>query len=267
MIIQAGLKHNPPGVTKGPETKDTYELCHVFSGKGKYRLGGSKFDINSGDVILVYPGTIAEYCADAKDPWILDYITFKGADAGVLMDAAGFSPENPVRHPGNPEKLKRLMLMISEAKGEAMHELVLMVSYFYTLVSFLIEDLVLDKYDAFSNRGQDYIKLACEYIAANYAHQITISNIASHVNLSRSHLYRIFMENLRVSPKQYLIDFRIREACTKLQQKHEAIKNIASEVGFDCPMYFSTVFKQITGKTPSDYALGCRSAKNPQNLI
>ncbi|GHV95070.1 hypothetical protein AGMMS50293_13900 [Spirochaetia bacterium] len=92
-----------------------------------------------------------------------------------------------------------------------------------------------------------------DYIANNFSRPITVNDIASHVSLSRSRLYRVFMQQIFISPQQYLTEFRIREAARLLQRRSGSIKEIAIAVGIEDPLYFSTVFKQITGKSPKNY--------------
>ena len=78
-------------------------------------------------------------------------------------------------------------------------------------------------------------------------------DIAGHVNLSRSRLYRVFMQQIFISPQQYLTDFRIREALRLLEKHFGSIKEIANAVGIEDPLYFSSLFKQITGYSPKNY--------------
>jgi AraC-like DNA-binding protein len=90
-------------------------------------------------------------------------------------------------------------------------------------------------------------------VANNYSRPITVNDIALHVNLSRSRLYRVFMQQIFISPQQYLTEVRIREATRMLQQRSGSIKEIAIAVGIDDPAYFSILFKQVTGKSPKNY--------------
>jgi YesN/AraC family two-component response regulator len=97
------------------------------------------------------------------------------------------------------------------------------------------------------------VKKALDYIAENYSHTITVTDIAAHINLSRGRLYQLFLEHISRSPQQYLTEFRIREACSLLEKRTGSIKEISYAVGFENPLYFSTLFKQVTGKSPSAY--------------
>lgn len=56
-----------------------------------------------------------------------------------------------------------------------------------------------------------------------------------------------------VSPIQYLINKRIAHAKHLLSTSDMPIAKIATECGYDDPVYFSQVFKRITGYSPTEY--------------
>ena len=101
--------------------------------------------------------------------------------------------------------------------------------------------------------GAIHIQKALAFIAENYSKSITVKDIADHVNLSRSYLYRLFMQQIFTSPQQYLTEYRIREARSLLEKRSGSVKEIAYAVGIEDPYAFSIQFKQICGKTPTEY--------------
>jgi len=101
--------------------------------------------------------------------------------------------------------------------------------------------------------GVVHFHKAVSYISENYSKPITVADIADHVNLSRSRLYRVFMQQIFISPQQYLTEYRVREGRNLLEKRGGSVKEIALAVGIDDPLYFSRVFKQICGKSPTEY--------------
>ena len=61
-----------------------------------------------------------------------------------------------------------------------------------------------------------YIEDALKYIELNYSEAISVQSLADWLNLERTYLYRLFKSILHVSPQEYLLDFRIRQACNLL---------------------------------------------------
>jgi len=101
--------------------------------------------------------------------------------------------------------------------------------------------------------GTVHFQKALDYIAVNYTKPITVSDIADHINLSRSRLFRLFKQQIFISPQQYLIEYRIRAAIHLLENRSSSIKEISQAVGIEDPLYFSSLFKQVTGKSPKNY--------------
>ena len=88
-----------------------------------------------------------------------------------------------------------------------------------------------------------YVQQAITYMNYHYAYPISIDDVAAFTGISRSHLYRIFVENTGQSPKAYLSALRIRQACTLMKKSDISITAIANSVGFENSLYFSKVFK------------------------
>ena len=104
-----------------------------------------------------------------------------------------------------------------------------------------------------SNPSIRYVQRACDYIAEHFAEDLRIDDIASHLGLCRSQLYRIFKQRIGVSPQQYLTEYRIRQACALFSAEHRSVKETAFAVGFSDPLYFSSVFKKWMGVPPAEY--------------
>ena len=103
------------------------------------------------------------------------------------------------------------------------------------------------------NSVSNYVQKGIEYISSNYSYPITVEDIASYVGLSRSHLFRSFEAVLGTSPKEYLTDFRIKQACYLLEHSSLSVTVIANSIGFDNGLYFSKTFHKIKGMSPKEY--------------
>ena len=72
--------------------------------------------------------------------------------------------------------------------------------------------------------------------------------------MSLSCLYRRFMKRFQMSPKRFLLEYRIERACAMLVGTDLSIQEISNSVGFEDPFYFSRAFKEIKGLSPRQYA-------------
>lgn len=58
-----------------------------------------------------------DYQADAADPWEFCWVGFNGNDARLLMNATGFTPQNPVITLKDPERMEELLMNIYRCRG------------------------------------------------------------------------------------------------------------------------------------------------------
>jgi len=98
------------------------------------------------------------------------------------------------------------------------------------------------------------IAKAKTYIRQHYADpNLSLGTLAAHVNLSPSHFSAVFSREVGQTFKEYLTEVRIDSAKELLCTTSLKIFEIAYEVGYSDPHYFSAVFRKITGRSPTDF--------------
>lgn len=91
------------------------------------------------------------------------------------------------------------------------------------------------------------------YLETNYAEEISLSAMAEKYKISPGYLSLLFTERTGKNFSDYLTECRIRKAKELLKHTEMRIYEIANAVGYNDPYYFSSCFKKITNKTPSEY--------------
>lgn len=259
-VYSCGIQKCSAGHAWGPAVRDHYLIHCVTSGKGVFSFGGKDYYLSGGDGFLLTPGVVASYAADSESPWQYCWIGFNGTDAKRLVEQTGLSYENPVFHFSGtalPDRLEQIChLSCATHSNEARVEAGLLL---------FLADLM----DAFGTSsaahhasGYEYVQKAARFIEYNYSRSIDVEDIAASVGISRSHLYRLFMENISVPPNEYLMRCRMNKAAALLEEGRLSVGEVASSTGFSDQLYFSRVFKKYMGVPPSQYAL--RSAREPQ---
>jgi AraC-like DNA-binding protein len=247
---------SPPGYILPLEKPDAYALYYVMEGRGIYTLSGTEFHAVENDIFAMYPDTEIKCQADRKDPWVLRAVSFDGADARLLLNAARFDPSAPIRHLEEhiAEQVIQIIAGVYTYRGQDIYGTTQSTALLYAFMSLLVKTASWDQTAMPPGwTGAIHFQKALSFIAENYSRPITVNEIAKHVNLSRSRLFRIFHQQIFISPQQYLTEYRIREARNLLELRSGSIKEIAQAVGIEDPYYFSTLFKQLTGKTPTQY--------------
>ena len=92
------------------------------------------------------------------------------------------------------------------------------------------------------------------YINKHIKEDIPVEQICKALGISQATLNRVIRQYAGESYKSYLTDIRIKEAINILDRIHDIpIKNLALEVGYNDPFYFSKVFRSYVGISPSEY--------------
>lgn len=97
------------------------------------------------------------------------------------------------------------------------------------------------------------VKTAINYIKTNYARDISLDDIAKSCNISKSECCRSFRRILKMTPFEYLMEYRVLKATEYLYNTDEPISNICINVGFNGISYFGKTFKKFMHCTPSQY--------------
>jgi len=80
-----------------------------------------------------------------------------------------------------------------------------------------------------------------------------VEQMASLAGLSVPHFFRCFQKATGTTPIRFLRQERISQAKRRLLESRDSIKEIAEQVGYSDPFYFSRDFKQHTGTSPAQF--------------
>lgn len=87
----------------------------------------------------------------------------------------------------------------------------------------------------------------------NYTKDYNLEHYADVCGMSVSGFYHKFKRVIGVSPKKYFTNLKIEHAKELVAYSELSMKEIANIFGYENSLYFSRIFKQATGLSPSDY--------------
>ena len=104
---------------------------------------------------------------------------------------------------------------------------------------------------------------AIYYIERYYRAKLLIEDVAQVCGMSPFRFSRAFKDSFGRTFRDYIVDYRLKEACRLLENPGTTVTDVAYAVGFNDPSYFARVFKQRVG-TPPSMMIGQKSS--PEGL-
>ena len=97
------------------------------------------------------------------------------------------------------------------------------------------------------------LRVILSYLHQHYGEKVTLEEVAKEVGLCKSECCRFFRRQMRQSLLDYLLDYRIGRSLPLLREGQATVAQVASQVGFSNPAYFSKVFRSRMKRSPRDY--------------
>lgn len=93
------------------------------------------------------------------------------------------------------------------------------------------------------------------YMEERYNQDISLKDVASHVNICRSECCRFFKKHMNMTIFEYLMFLRVQKSLPYLKAG-ESVTKTAGLVGFASPAYYGQIFKRYMKCTPKEYQKG-----------
>ena len=252
-----GQEKCAPGYGYGPAIRSVFIIHVITDGRGKLVKNGRTFSIEKGDAFIIYPGEENYYQADMREPWTYMWIGFHGLYAEAMMENTDFSRECPVIACPDPDKIcAHMETMLRFNALTYVNELIRMRELYSILVVLSREP---GENGAEKGRGDErdsdhgYVQTAVNLLISSFGKQIRVSDVARAVGISRNYLDEIFKKEMGVSPKEFLMNYRMEKASSLLASTSSPVGLIAEEVGYSDPMTFSKVFRRRRGMSPTEF--------------
>lgn len=250
-LYSAGYEECLPGYSYGPKIRSYHMIHFVLSGKGAVHINEHIFHLNAGDVFLIPSGKVSYYEASKEDPWCYAWINFLGINSQMyLYQLMTATDDIYIIHGLDAMKYKNCIFDIFSIQGAATSQYFQANGILYRIMAMLFQDIDFQESSWGKNSVIDEIKF---YLDINYAEKIKLRDVAKTYGIHPNYLTRVFHEKYGSSPKQYLMDLKLKKACRLLITTELNISVIASSLGFDDQLSFSKYFKKEFAVSPSEY--------------
>lgn len=97
------------------------------------------------------------------------------------------------------------------------------------------------------------VRKSKELVDRHLLEDITLAKIAAEIHVSTGHLSRVFLKEVGENFSEYVIRNKLEYAQKLLRESNKKVYEIAADLGYTNPHYFSKLFKERIGVTPLEY--------------
>lgn len=174
----------------------------------------------------------------------------------VMIENKRLSPANkitePVQLPLNQFIKELLFYLLLHPQSKSSKALIL--AFAETLQEILEGALVINDSDFLMGKVSDpRVRDALTSIQENLSGSVSMVAVAKKAGLSTRNFNRVVVKETGLSPKQWLIQFRIEKARELLKVPHASVTDVAYAVGYSSLGQFISTFRSRTGQLPSEF--------------
>lgn len=229
-----------------------YQLVYITRGEGVFESKTTgQIEISAGEVFILFPSEWHRYRPQEQTGWDENWIGFDGEYARQIMERF-FTRSKPLFKVGYDEELVKLVRSIPEAIQTASSgfQQVLAARVAEVLARVRASDLQQTTRGSGADRK---ISQARCFLLEHSNEEIDFKQLAITIGMSYTRFRAVFKTHTGFSPLQYQLNIRINKAKAILSETYLTVGEIADQLGFSSVYYFSRLFRNKTGLSPTAY--------------
>ncbi|HUX39981.1 MAG TPA: AraC family transcriptional regulator [Rectinemataceae bacterium] len=265
VCTDAGCSEIAPGVVYPPNkeehpgpfvsvavgrTLNEYQLIYVTHGSGIFETEGRRYDVRPGSAIMIFPGVKHFYRPDIDVGWTEYWVGFKGDQIDSLYREGFLSPSRPFFSPGLRDGILAHYKQIFDlvAGQEPLYQ----PKAAALILGLVAELLSCERKSVQPGHAEELVARAKFLMQERVDGEIDLNAISNELGVSTSHLNEAFKSYTSMTPYQYFISVKLGRA-KELLERGLPVKQVAWDLGFQDEYYFSRLFKNKTGISPSHW--------------
>ncbi|MBQ4067388.1 MAG: AraC family transcriptional regulator [Clostridia bacterium] len=241
-VLSVGCAHEPRHTRSGPICRNAFVIHYCIKGKGYY-LGNP---VTAGQGFVFFPGNTVEYHPSKSDPWKYLWFILETPDPDYFLKYYDLNTATKIFNYDFVDVLEEQYRNVCRNRTISADPVECLLLYLNILKNH-------SSVKAEQSKASVYARSAKDFIETNYHRRPSVAELAEHLNISQSYLYRVFTEEYGVSPKEYLNRFCLDQAKILLCSGDMNISQVAASVGYSDPLAFSAFFSKRKGCSPTAY--------------
>ncbi|MGY3724879.1 AraC-type DNA-binding protein [Granulicatella balaenopterae] len=246
-------------------------LRYIQHGEAIFVIDGVDYKVSEGNVVYIPVGSkLSCHALDEEFSFYsIRFATSVKYDGGDLLSEYYCVPT--IMYDKNDEAITYFEEMYHWVKSDVHSRMFRVRGYLELIIGYIIDQGAVDslnKHFAQSNESLNTIKHhtrknegrldtriqnVVDYIILHPTEQYTVLKMSDMANLSESRFRTLFKKQVGKNPLDYLNEIKVMTAARKLLMSNDNISDIAYQVGYEDPNYFSRIFKKYFCITPKQY--------------
>ena len=226
---------------------EAFEFCLITKGSVDWWIAEKKFHLASNSVFVTKPGEPHGSMRGIIEPCVLHWILIDHRQLG----------KNPLRkkmatlpvqiRDCADQLLPYLNHILDECRSPKEDSREMVEANLRMFLSLLVRHAATS---ALPSKADGTFPAIRKFISSSTNPDLTVLDICSQFDLSRGHVYHLFVRHLGMGPQAYLMERKLKVAANLLVKGGKSITEIAHQLNFSSSQHFATAFKKHYGMTP-----------------
>jgi AraC-like DNA-binding protein len=228
-------------------------MLYVLSGTIEVTINDQSKELKQGDLAMVFPNTIHRFdaCNSQSPCRILLVICSLNLTGEYFKTITRYYPTNPFILCEDLHENVAYALGELDKERYALSDRNVCSALLQLIFARVIPKLPLEKNKDIQNYDLTYKIIS--YVSEHFQENISLTELALHLNVCKYYLSRVFSKKLHTSFNKYINDIRLNYALTLIQSTDFTLTQISNEAGFESQRTFNRAFKEVYGLSPSIY--------------
>ena len=241
------------------EQVDTYSVYWIKKGSGNYHIDFESYSFNSNVLFFLSPGQVFSVENEAIEEayrltFLKDFYCIQTHDKEVACNGVLFNNiyDTPFLQPSERDILKLDLIitsLVDELKQSETGQYDMLQAY---LKQFIVHSVRIKKehYQIKDDVASQLFKDFSTLVEQNYKTIHSVTEYATRLGISPKSLTKHFQKIGSQTPSNFIKNRIILEAKRQLLYSSDSVKQIAFNLGYNDPAYFTRFFTKSTSKSP-----------------
>ena len=241
-----------------------HELYFLVSGRRRYFLGHTIYDISPGNLVLIPKQLLHQTTVLGNQGYDRYVLYFNETEEFILPKMIGRENFDRLMASGclqlPPEATRQILRDLEQMEQEEAAQ----SEYSVAMGYHLLEDILLCALRFGKPKQQcrgevaDKVQEVSHYITENYARELPLTEAAKMACMEETYFSKRFKALTGFGFQEYLTQTRLLAAEELLRETNLTMSEIAELCGFSGSNYFGDVFRRRQGMAPTEYRRRCR---------